>query len=106
MSVFGNVLHVCAEELGWVSRYCGYVMGWMFQGFIPDSDSDFYPLQNAHTDSWTNPASYSGDSVFVPPELTYEPENSPLSIAKDKNEYSCTSAPLYAFMAWTETAVP
>jgi len=41
MSVFGNVLHVCAEELRWVSQYCGYAMGWMLQGFIPGSDSDF-----------------------------------------------------------------
>jgi hypothetical protein len=46
-------------------------MGWMFQGFIPGSYSDFYPLQNAHTGSGTNPASYSGDTVSVPPELTY-----------------------------------
>ena len=67
-------------------QYCGYAMGWTVQGSIPDSDSDFYLLQNVHTGSGTNPASYSRDIGSVPPELTYEPDNSHLPTAKDKNK--------------------
>jgi hypothetical protein len=74
-------------------------MGWTVQSSIPSSDSDFYLLQNVHTGSGTNPASYSGDTESVSPELTYEAGNSHLSTEKDKNEWSCVSAHLYAFMA-------
>jgi hypothetical protein len=61
-------------------------MGWKFQGLISGSDSDSYLLQNVHTGSGTNPASYSGDTGSVPPELMYEADNSHLSPAKNKNE--------------------
>jgi hypothetical protein len=80
-------------------------MGWTVQGSIPGSDSDFNLLQNVHTGSGTNPFSYSGDTWSVP-QSWQEADNSHLSTSKGKNEQSHMSAPLYAFMAWTEIAVP
>jgi hypothetical protein len=61
-------------------------VGWTVQGSIPGTDSDFYLLQNVLTGSRANPASYLGDNVSVPPELTYEADSSHLSTAKEKNE--------------------
>jgi hypothetical protein len=42
----------------------------------------------------------------APPLLTDEADSLLLSTAKDKNVWSCTSAAVYALLAWTETAVP
>jgi len=84
ITVFRNVLHVCAEELEYFSQYCGYVMGWTVQGSIPGNDSGFYLLQIIHTGFRSNPASYSGVTVGYSTQLMYEPNNSHLSTAKGK----------------------
>ena len=106
ITVFRNNLHVCAEEQGQDSQYCGYAMGWTVQGSISGSDSDFYLLQIIRTGFGSNPTSYSGGTEGYFPQLVCEDNNSHLSTAKVKNGQSCTSAVLYSFMAWTETAVP
>jgi len=86
MTVFRNVVPVCAEELEYVSQYCGYAMDWTVQDSIPGSERDFHFLQIVNTVPGTNVASYSGDTVYVPPEQIYEADNSHLSTAKGKNE--------------------
>jgi len=48
--------------------------------------NDFFLLQFIHTGFGSNPASYSGDTGAVPPELTYETYNLHLSTAEVKNE--------------------
>ena len=61
-------------------------MDWTVQDSISGRESDFHFLQNVHTASGNNLASYSGDTGYDPPELMYEADNSHLSTAKGKNE--------------------
>jgi len=86
MSVFRNIIHVCAEELVYFNQYCGHAVFWTVQVSFAGSDSDFYFLQKVNTGYGTNWASYSGDRVYFPPELLYEADNSHLPTAKDKNK--------------------
>jgi len=60
--------------------------------------------QNVQTGCWTHQASYSVCTGLFPGGR--DVDHTPPSNAEVRNEWSYTSAPLYAFLEWTGTAFP
>jgi hypothetical protein len=67
---------------------------------IPAGATDFSLLKNVQTGSGTR-GSFQG---IKRPERDVD-RSSPFSVEVE-NDWSCNSAPLYAFMAWKETILP
>ena len=72
-------------------------------GFDPVGPRDYSFLQTVQTESWAHPASYSVDTriFFLRVKRPGRENHTHPSRAEFKNEWTCTSTPLYAFMAWT-----